>query len=67
MVAEIFLFPTENLEQNYLMEQKHQEYYDNNRCDSSSEEMEDNGEINPPKDGRSVLAAHQAQVKKEEV
>lgn len=65
MVAEIFfLFLTENSKQNNPMEQKRQEYHD--REQSSSEETEDNSEINP-KDGRSALAAHQAQVKWEEV
>ena len=64
MVAEIFfLFLTENLEQNDPMEQEHQECHDHEQSDSSSEEMEDNSEINPPKDRHSVSAAHQAQVK----
>ena len=61
-MAEIFfLFPTENLEQNDSMEQEHQEYHNHEPSNTSSEEMEDKCEINPPKDGFIVLAAHQAQ------
>ena len=44
------------------MEQEHQGYHDHEQSDNSSEEIEDNSEINP-KDRHSVLAAHQAQVK----
>ena len=43
------------------MEQEHQEYHNHEPSNTSSEEMEDKCEINPPKDGFIVLAAHQAQ------
>ena len=67
MVAEIFhLFLTENLEQNDPMEQEYQEYHNHQQSDSSSE-IEDNSEIIPPRDVRSVLAVHQAQAKWEEL
>ena len=56
-----FLFLIENLEQKDSMEQEHQEYYYHEQSNSSIEEMEDKSEINPPKDGFSVLAARQAQ------
>ena len=61
-MAEIFfLFLTENLEQNNSMEQERQEYHYHEQSNTSSEDMKDKSEINPPKDGFSVLAAYQAQ------
>ena len=49
------------------MEQEHQEYHNHKQSGSISKEIVDNSEINPPKDGRNLLAAHQAQAKWEEL
>ena len=42
------------------MEQEHQEYHNHKQSGSISKEIVDKIEINPPKDGRNLLAAHQS-------
>lgn len=49
------------------MEQEHQEYHNHKQSGSISKEIVDKIEINPPKDGRNLLAAHQSQAKWEEL
>ena len=49
------------------MEQEHQQYHNHKQSGSISKEIADNSEINPPKDERNLLAAHQSPAKWEEL